>query len=173
MIQFTINLLMLMMGFLFMQMNHPLTLGLILLIQTILIVSITGMMSKTFWFSYILFLIFIGGMLILFIYMTSIASNEMFSISKKPMIYLLLFMLTMMMMYMLMNKMMMFYMNNNEINSLINLNSYMKENNLNLMKLYNYPINMLTILMINYLLITMIISVKITKLFYGPIRSSF
>lgn len=46
----------------------------------------------------------------------------------------------------------------------------LKENSLRLNKLYNYPTNIITILLINYLLITLIAIVKITKLFYGPLR---
>nr|WKU84157.1 NADH dehydrogenase subunit 6 [Serichlamys sp. ECU1] len=160
---------------LFTQMNHPLSMGLILLIQTILITCIMGMMSQTFWFSYILFLIFIGGMLILFIYVTSLASNEMFSPPKKMWwLLILLFMLIIIIINYMMDKTWLFNMNNNnEIKSLMNINLFMKENMLNLNKLYNYPTNMMTIMMINYLLLTMIATVKITKLFYGPIRSSF
>nr|WJW73798.1 NADH dehydrogenase subunit 6 [Pseudomicrodon sp.] len=173
MIQITFYSLSLMMGFLFTQMNHPLSMGLILLIQTILITCITGMIYKTFWFSYILFLIFVGGMLVLFIYVTSLASNEMFSLNMKYHGFLFVFLISCTLMSIFMDKMLLFNFNNNEMNSLINLNSFIQENTLNLNKLYNYPTNMLTILMINYLLLTMIISVKITKLFYGPIRSSF
>ena len=49
--------------------------GLTLLIQTILVSIISGLITKTFWFSYILFLVFLGGILVLFIYVTSLASN--------------------------------------------------------------------------------------------------
>nr|WRO45138.1 NADH dehydrogenase subunit 6 [Habronychus sp.] len=62
--------------------KHPLTMGMNLLIQTIVIALITGLMSLNFWISYLLFLVMVGGMLILFMYMTSIASNEKFSFSK-------------------------------------------------------------------------------------------
>nr|YP_010895220.1 NADH dehydrogenase subunit 6 [Ornidia obesa]WJW73759.1 NADH dehydrogenase subunit 6 [Ornidia obesa] len=159
-------------SFIFLQMNHPLSMGLMLLIQTILIALITGLMTKTFWFSYILFLIFVGGMLILFIYVTSLASNEMFSFSMKTMIIAMMMMMMMILYFIFIDKMNFMYNSmNNEMISLTNLNSYIKENTLNLNKLYNYPNNMITIMLINYLLITLIATVKITKLFYGPLRS--
>nr|YP_010507393.1 NADH dehydrogenase subunit 6 [Tigridemyia acanthofemurilis]QVL28837.1 NADH dehydrogenase subunit 6 [Mallota vilis]UXG18974.1 NADH dehydrogenase subunit 6 [Tigridemyia acanthofemurilis] len=159
-------------SFIFLQMHHPLSMGLILLIQTIMVCCITGLMTKSFWFSYILFLIFIGGMLVLFIYMTSLASNEMFSLSMKMISISITSLLIMTIMIFLMDKTLVsFNLINNEMNSLTNLNSYFTENSLNLIKLYNYPSNMITILLVNYLLITMIASIKITKLFYGPIRS--
>nr|YP_009939484.1 NADH dehydrogenase subunit 6 [Eristalis cerealis]QNV48725.1 NADH dehydrogenase subunit 6 [Eristalis cerealis] len=159
-------------SFIFLQMNHPLSMGLMLLIQTIMVSCITGLMTKSFWFSYILFLIFVGGMLVLFIYMTSLASNEMFALSMKMTLISIISLFILMMMMFFMDKMLSsFNLMNNEMISITNLNSYMSENSLNLIKLYNYPSNMITILLVNYLLITMIASIKITKLFYGPIRS--
>nr|YP_010564751.1 NADH dehydrogenase subunit 6 [Volucella liupanshanensis]UZA61154.1 NADH dehydrogenase subunit 6 [Volucella liupanshanensis] len=159
-------------SFIFLQMNHPLSMGLMLLIQTILICLMTGLMTKSFWFSYILFLIFVGGMLILFIYVTSLASNEMFSLSMKMTLMTIMFMLIMLMYMFITDKMMLIYNSmNNEMNSITEMNSFIKENTMNLNKLYNYPTNMITIMLITYLLITLIATVKITKLFYGPLRS--
>nr|YP_009045984.1 NADH dehydrogenase subunit 6 [Engaeus quadrimanus]CDR98480.1 NADH dehydrogenase subunit 6 [Engaeus quadrimanus] len=60
--------------------THPLSMGITLLIQTIMICLLTGLFNPCFWFSYILFLIFLGGMLILFIYVASLASNETFEL---------------------------------------------------------------------------------------------
>nr|YP_010564764.1 NADH dehydrogenase subunit 6 [Graptomyza semicircularia]UZA61167.1 NADH dehydrogenase subunit 6 [Graptomyza semicircularia] len=161
-----------MFSFIFLQMNHPLTMGLLLLIQTIIICLITGLMTKSFWFSYILFLIFIGGMLILFIYVTALASNEMFSISMNMMIWTVILFLTILIYFLFIDKLTLIYNSMNiEMTNINNINSYIQENSLNLNKLYNYPTNMITILLINYLLITLIATVKITKLFYGPIRS--
>nr|YP_010035957.1 NADH dehydrogenase subunit 6 [Empis separata]QQQ89193.1 NADH dehydrogenase subunit 6 [Empis separata] len=158
-------------SFIFMQMNHPLAMGLMLLIQTLLICLLTGLMAKNFWFSYILFLIFIGGMLVLFIYVTSLASNEMFSMSMNLIIFSVLFFMLAMMMFIIMDKLtIMNILLNNEMNSIFNLNSFLNENMLNLNKLYNFPTNFLTLLIINYLLITLIAIVKITNMFYGPLR---
>nr|QQQ88046.1 NADH dehydrogenase subunit 6 [Silba sp. LW-2021] len=155
----------------FMQMNHPLAMGLVLLIQTVLISLITGLMTKSFWFSYILFLIFLGGMLVLFIYVTSLASNEMFSLSMKLTIFSLGIFMTIMFISLFLDKSMssFFYMNQ-EMESIFNMHSYISENSLSLNKLYNYPTNLITFLLMNYLLITLIAVVKITKLFYGPLR---
>nr|YP_010240505.1 NADH dehydrogenase subunit 6 [Chlorops oryzae]QTF87846.1 NADH dehydrogenase subunit 6 [Chlorops oryzae] len=157
----------------FMQISHPLAMGLTLLIQTILISTLSGLITKTFWFSYILFLVFLGGMLILFIYVTALASNEMFSFSFKLMMYSMsLILLLMMIMYMFMDNMIMnINIFNNEMNFSYNETDFSKENSLNLNKLYNYPTNFMTILLMNYLLITLIAIVKITKLFHGPIRT--
>jgi NADH-ubiquinone oxidoreductase chain 6 len=67
-------------------MKHPLAVGIILLIQTIITCLIRGLINKRFWFQYILFMEFVGGMLVLFIYVTRLASNEIFSLSTKTII---------------------------------------------------------------------------------------
>nr|UBN08895.1 NADH dehydrogenase subunit 6 [Panesthia parva] len=147
----------------FTQMNHPLAMGLILLLQTIMISMITGLTTQSFWFSYILFLIFIGGMLVLFIYITSLASNEMFTLSTK-LLYSLMFLTPPMMIIMKVNfpitmsqETWMFLMVNNSTP-------------LPLLKLYNFPTGIMTIMMVIYLLITLIAVVKITSIFKGPLR---
>nr|AMP43817.1 NADH dehydrogenase subunit 6 [Suragina sp. KW-2016] len=152
----------------FMQMNHPLAMGLMLLIQTILICLISGLFSKTFWFSYILFLVFLGGMLVLFIYVTSLASNEMFSLSMKMTSINMILMITIIISAIFIDKTYLMSMMNNEMfNFSLTLNP---ENTLNLNKLYNYPTNIITLILINYLLLTLIAVVKITNIFYGPLR---
>nr|ADE09706.1 NADH dehydrogenase subunit 6 [Bactrocera dorsalis]QCC23968.1 NADH dehydrogenase subunit 6 [Bactrocera dorsalis]QCC24670.1 NADH dehydrogenase subunit 6 [Bactrocera dorsalis]QCC24929.1 NADH dehydrogenase subunit 6 [Bactrocera dorsalis]QCC24988.1 NADH dehydrogenase subunit 6 [Bactrocera dorsalis] len=155
----------------FIQMNHPLAMGLMLLIQTLQICLITGLMAKSFWFSYVLFLIFLGGMLVLFIYVTSLASNEMFSLSMKLTTICMMIMLTTTLIAAFLDKMSTSsFIQNLEMQPLYNFNLTVSENSLSLHKLYNYPTNLITILLMNYLLITLIAVVKITKLFYGPLR---
>nr|AUB29957.1 NADH dehydrogenase subunit 6 [Neoceratitis asiatica] len=155
----------------FIQMNHPLAMGLMLLMQTIQICLLTGLMTKSFWFSYILFLIFLGGMLVLFIYVTSLASNEMFTLSIKLTLYSFFILLLLLFISLFIDKIITsFFIQNNEMQSINSLNMILPENSLNLQKIYNYPTNLMTILLMNYLLITLIAIVKITKLFYGPIR---
>nr|YP_010693162.1 NADH dehydrogenase subunit 6 [Zeugodacus diversus]WCB98408.1 NADH dehydrogenase subunit 6 [Zeugodacus diversus] len=158
-------------SFIFIQMNHPLAMGLMLLIQTLQICLLTGLMAKSFWFSYILFLIFLGGMLVLFIYVTSLASNEMFSLSMKLTTTSAMIMSLLVLIYMFMDKSSTtFFIQNLEMQPYHQMNILMPENALSLNKLYNFPTNLITILLMNYLLITLIAVVKITKLFYGPLR---
>nr|YP_010371924.1 NADH dehydrogenase subunit 6 [Peleteria iavana]UOX27104.1 NADH dehydrogenase subunit 6 [Peleteria iavana] len=173
MIQWTLMMFMFIFNMIFLNMKHPLAMGLILLIQTTLVSLMTGLSTKSFWFSYILFLVFIGGMLVLFIYVTSLASNEMFSFSMKLVMISLMIMLIMMICFYFMDKNMLIQYKNLEMNSINKMNSYISENSLSLNKLYNYPTNILTILLMNYLLITLIAVVKITKLFKGPLRPMF
>nr|WGO58026.1 NADH dehydrogenase subunit 6 [Rhabdoblattella disparis] len=152
-----------MLSLIFTQMNHPLAMGLILLIQTTFVSMITGLMSQSFWFSYILFLIFLGGMLVLFIYVTSLASNEMFSLSTKLMMFSSMSM-PILLIILFNSKTML---QNQEI-----LNFFLINNmtNLPLIKLYNQPTSVITILLASYLFLTLIAVVKITNIFKGPLR---
>nr|ARH55062.1 NADH dehydrogenase subunit 6 [Lopheros rubens] len=154
----SILMLMSMMTSMFLFTKHPLSMGLILMLQTILISASTGLMTNKFWYSYILFMIMIGGMLVLFMYMTSIASNKKFKFSWKMM--------------MLSNIMMMISMMIMTTNDYLMNLSLNKEPNLELTisKYFNFPMSTITYLLIIYLLITLIAVVKITKTNFGPLR---
>nr|UOU84925.1 NADH dehydrogenase subunit 6 [Nigrotipula nigra] len=172
MLQFMLIIFSFIISFFFTQMKHPLMMGFILLIQTFTICLITGNFMSTFWFSYILFLIFIGGLLVLFIYMTSLASNEMFNFSMSNFLISFLIMFLSMLLILFLNDMSILasFSLNAEMSPILNEMNLIKENSLNLNKLYNFPTNMLTLLLINYLFLTLIIIVKITNNFYGPLR---
>nr|YP_010894882.1 NADH dehydrogenase subunit 6 [Amiota yifengi]WJW73395.1 NADH dehydrogenase subunit 6 [Amiota yifengi] len=171
MLQFILYSMIFLTSIIFINMIHPLSMGLTLLIQTTLICLLTGLMAKNFWYSYILFLIFMGGVLVLFIYVTSLASNEMFNLSIKLMLSLMITLFFLIILSIIIDKpSLLFFMNNNEMESISNNYSYFTENSLSLNKLYNYPINLITILLMNYLLITLIMVIKITKLSKGPLR---
>nr|UGS80109.1 NADH dehydrogenase subunit 6 [Aedes galloisi]WCR48300.1 NADH dehydrogenase subunit 6 [Aedes galloisi] len=158
-------------SFIFMQMKHPLAMGLMLLIQTFLTSLLTGMYVKTFWFSYVLFLIFMGGMLVLFIYVTSLSSNEMFNLSMKLTFISFYMILLFIMFYLFFDKSIIEpFINNNEMNNMFNMNSFMLEDLISLNKMYNFPTNLITLLLINYLFLTLLVTVKITKKNYGPLR---
>nr|YP_009176764.1 NADH dehydrogenase subunit 6 [Anopheles punctulatus]AFO73389.1 NADH dehydrogenase subunit 6 [Anopheles punctulatus]AFO73402.1 NADH dehydrogenase subunit 6 [Anopheles punctulatus]AFO73415.1 NADH dehydrogenase subunit 6 [Anopheles punctulatus]AFO73428.1 NADH dehydrogenase subunit 6 [Anopheles punctulatus]AFO73480.1 NADH dehydrogenase subunit 6 [Anopheles punctulatus] len=161
----------LIMSYIFMQMKHPLSMGLMLLTQTFLTCLITGIYVKTFWFSYILFLIFLGGMLILFIYVTSLSSNEMFSMSFSLLLISSVMILISLIMFFYLDKSLMEqFINNLEMEKLSMMNNLINENILTLNKMYNFPTNLITLLLINYLFLTLLVTVKITKKFYGPLR---
>nr|AWB99574.1 NADH dehydrogenase subunit 6 [Anopheles aff. oswaldoi SPForm PGF-2018]AWB99587.1 NADH dehydrogenase subunit 6 [Anopheles aff. oswaldoi SPForm PGF-2018]AWB99600.1 NADH dehydrogenase subunit 6 [Anopheles aff. oswaldoi SPForm PGF-2018] len=161
----------LIMSFIFMQMKHPLSMGLMLLIQTFLTCLITSIYVKTFWFSYVLFLIFLGGMLILFIYVTSLSSNEMFSMSfSLTMISLIIFSFFTILFFIMDKSLIEQFITNMEMEKLSNMNNLINENILSLNKMYNFPTNLITLLLINYLFLTLLVTVKITKKFYGPLR---
>nr|QTZ20321.1 NADH dehydrogenase subunit 6 [Spodoptera picta] len=168
--------LMLMMNSLFMLfINNPMSMGLLILSQTLLTCLLSGMMIKTYWFSYILFLTFLGGLLVLFIYVSSIASNQLFNFKfnyKKMLTLLLIMMFFMLMMY----NNNMTWMNlsmNSDMNKFSDIYMFINnENKINLNKLYNNQTFLIMMMLMIYLFITLIAIVKITNIFYGPLRSS-
>nr|YP_009054341.1 NADH dehydrogenase subunit 6 [Heliconius pachinus]AIJ02034.1 NADH dehydrogenase subunit 6 [Heliconius pachinus] len=170
---FLSNLIMLISFFMFFT-NNPLSMGLFILIQTLLTCILSGMMINTYWFSYILFLIFLGGLLVLFIYVSSIASNELFKISifNKILMLLSIIFLFMLSFYFKNN---LYWMNlyfNDEMLNFFNLFLFSNnEYNFNLAKLYNEQTYFLMMMLIIYLFITLIAVVKITNIFFGPLRS--
>nr|QIV24663.1 NADH dehydrogenase subunit 6 [Hermerius prionoides] len=160
---------MLTLSMIFMFLNHPLSFGLILLLQSVSISIMTGMMNYNFWFSYILFLIMVGGMLILFIYMTSVASNEKFKFSPKLSVFTAIVMIStapLLLTDSLLTNMTSFSYEMIEQSTLY-------ENKLSLSKFMNMPMNFNLILIIMYLLITLIMVVKVTNIQHGPLRQKF
>nr|YP_009114373.1 NADH dehydrogenase subunit 6 [Cyrestis thyodamas]AHL17275.1 NADH dehydrogenase subunit 6 [Cyrestis thyodamas] len=155
--------------------NHPFSMGLMILIQTLFLCLLSGMLINTYWFSYILFLIFLGGLLVLFIYVSSIASNELFKISLFNKMNIFLFFFLFFLSFMFKNNL--FWMNfffNDEMMTFSNFMLFNnKEMNMNLIKLYNNQTYLLTMLMIIYLFITLVAVVKITNIFFGPLRSMY
>nr|AXS66138.1 NADH dehydrogenase subunit 6 [Curculionoidea sp. 30 KM-2017] len=154
----------LILSFLFILMNHPLSLGGTLLMQTISISLLTGYILHSFWFSYILFLIMIGGLLIMFIYMTSIASNEKFKIPKTLTIFLIALSI-LLFSIMLMKSDFSHFIHLKYFNFFEYLNL---ESSLN--KFFNLPNMKFLIFLMIYLLITLIAVVKITDKNTGPLR---
>nr|QWB85841.1 NADH dehydrogenase subunit 6 [Dynamostes audax] len=152
----------------FLFLNHPLSFGLIIICQTIMISIITGTLNFSFWFSYIIFLIMVGGMLILFMYMTSIASNEKFKLSYP----LTLFVTSMILMGLILDTLI-----DKNLTKMMFKNEYLLNStnteNLMMIKYFNFPNNLIYIMMIIYLLITLIMVVKITNIKYGPLRQKF
>nr|URH16694.1 NADH dehydrogenase subunit 6 [Cavitermes tuberosus] len=145
----------------FTQMKHPMAMGLMLLMQTTIVCIISGTMYKSFWFSYILFMIMIGGMLVLFMYMTSLASNEMFSPSNK----MIMAMMTMMpiLLYIMPT-----VTNNKEMNAYETMTE--NETTTTTTVMYNQMMGTMTTLLVLYMLLTLIVVVNIINVSSGPLR---
>nr|YP_009142277.1 NADH dehydrogenase subunit 6 [Loxostege sticticalis]AKG65050.1 NADH dehydrogenase subunit 6 [Loxostege sticticalis] len=177
MMKIFLSMMIISLSFIMFFMNNPLSMGLMILIQTLLTCMMSSMIIKTYWFSYILFLTFLGGLLVLFIYVSSIASNEMFKTSFFMNIYLMInICIILLISILLMNNLTWMNLSNNslEMNNFFNMFLFFNnENKINLSKLYNNQTFLIMIMLIIYLFITLIAVVKITNIFYGPLRSSF
>nr|AKE36798.1 NADH dehydrogenase subunit 6 [Rubiconia intermedia] len=136
--------------------NHPLSMGLILILQTIMTSMIIGYMLTSFLFSYILIIIMLSGALVLFIYMASLASNEKFKVSTNMAVMSLLMLMIMMIM--------------NYNNKIYPLNSLQYEETASLIKIFNTMTSQITIMAIIYLLLTMIVVSNVAKVNQGPLR---
>nr|YP_010626165.1 NADH dehydrogenase subunit 6 [Dybowskyia reticulata]WBK03000.1 NADH dehydrogenase subunit 6 [Dybowskyia reticulata] len=149
--------LMVTMSLILMTLNHPLSMGFILIIQTLIMSSIIGYMMESFLFSYIIIIIMLSGALVLFIYMASIASNEKFKSPVKNSI-ISLFIMIITLLYLTIK-------NNIYVNNM----SYTNEC-ISLIKIFNTMTSQMTLLMIIYLLITMIVVSNVAKTNKGPLR---
>nr|YP_010016873.1 NADH dehydrogenase subunit 6 [Lophosquilla costata]QOL11177.1 NADH dehydrogenase subunit 6 [Lophosquilla costata] len=152
----------------FINLSHPLAMGMMLLLQTLVICAITALMNFYVWFSYILFLIFLGGMLVLFIYITSLASNEMFQFSFKMTMFFSTMMALSFLLLIMDPLLLDFKMASADMSSLMG-NSYTNQMVL-ISNIYSTNTMMTTLFMILYLLLTLIVVVKITYTFLGPLR---
>nr|YP_010258360.1 NADH dehydrogenase subunit 6 [Neocentrocnemis stali]AGO28036.1 NADH dehydrogenase subunit 6 [Neocentrocnemis stali] len=152
----------------FIFMNHPLSMGLILILQTISISMMLGMIKGTFWFSYILLITMISGALVLFIYMASVASNEKFSTPWKMISINLAIMSCMVLASILTDQMLFIFIWSVKMEA-----STMHDMMASLSKLFS-SINMsMTMLLVVYLFITMIVVNYIVTMFDGPLRPKF
>jgi NADH-ubiquinone oxidoreductase chain 6 len=136
--------------------TNPITMVIIIVVQSLLICLILFMNMSVSWYSYILFLIFIGGLIVLFIYICRIASNEIFSRGTRNIKLMLL------------------------ITIVILLSIFSPRIEINILNvgkvwiIYKIieSINIiLIVLAIFFLLFTLIVVVKISNLKLGPIRA--
>nr|YP_009937421.1 NADH dehydrogenase subunit 6 [Trigonopterus carinirostris]QNT26931.1 NADH dehydrogenase subunit 6 [Trigonopterus carinirostris] len=151
---------------LFLGMNHPLSMGSILLIQTILVALYSGLIFLNFWFSYILFLVMIGGMLVMFMYMTSIASNEKFNLPKHSMYYSFISLMVTILMTLFLDN----YTFIQFFSSISSIQQTFHLSNLSMMKYFNFPGLYFMISLMIYLLITLIAIVKMIDKTQGTLR---
>nr|QSD57215.1 NADH dehydrogenase subunit 6 [Tachypleus gigas] len=149
-----IIMLMLYLSFTFFIINHPIMMILNLIFLTILSSLLTTLFMKISWFSYTLFLIMLGGMLVVFIYITSLAPNESFKLSINT---LTLMSITFPLTLLMYNNM--FHHKPSTFKSSI-------------MNMFSSLSLLTTILLVSFLLITLIAVVKISKISQGPIQLS-
>nr|AXI98581.1 NADH dehydrogenase subunit 6 [Pseudoniphargus gomerae] len=143
----------------------PLFMSLLIILQTMTLAVIINMITMTSWFSFMLVMIYLSGMMVIFIYVSSMASNELFF----PNNYLLapLFMIFATATALTSNHMLDTPSDyTNELNLILTKITIFKT-----MKMYSKPLFTMTILLIIYLLLAMIMVSKNSSFSYGPLRS--
>nr|YP_003204804.1 NADH dehydrogenase subunit 6 [Monoplex parthenopeus]ACF04885.1 NADH dehydrogenase subunit 6 [Monoplex parthenopeus] len=71
-------------------MAQPLSLGLVIMFSTLLMCSISAMLISS-WYGYILFLIYVGGLLVMFAYVAALSPNILFG-GGTPLIFFMFMM---------------------------------------------------------------------------------
>jgi len=131
---------------------HPISLGIVLIFYS-LIIGIISIIFSTPWFFYLLVLVFLGGVIILIIYISTLAANEKFIIPKfnRYLIFILIFFMP---------------------RFFINCYNYTIKSSFNsriVINLYEYLNRSTLLFLIFYLLITIICVVKLVKFERGPL----
>nr|YP_009680593.1 NADH dehydrogenase subunit 6 [Microcondylaea bonellii]QDH07380.1 NADH dehydrogenase subunit 6 [Microcondylaea bonellii] len=138
---------------------HPLSLGMMILILAFINCILIATMSP--WYAYMLFFIFIGGMLVMFAYIASLSPNTTFSINNQLMPTILTMLIVL-------------FSNNLSLKSnyLVNpeLNLSLNTSTQALSSLYSYNGNSCVILLASVLLFTMVAAVKLCKPKSGALR---
>nr|WRQ18274.1 NADH dehydrogenase subunit 6 [Onukigallia onukii] len=150
---------MMMISMMSLMMKNPMSMGISLLMQTIVMITLMNKISSSSWFPMITFLMMIGGLMILFMYMSSIASNEKFKMNLKTTMMIIIMMI-------LTDEMMM-NMQTSENQSMMMSKSL---ESLSMNKLYSKTFT-ISMIMVIFLLLTMISISKMVKHYEGPLRS--
>nr|ASM82654.1 NADH dehydrogenase subunit 6 [Eudohrnia metallica] len=152
--------------------THPLAMGLALMIQTLLVALLVGMTTQTFWYGYVLFLVFLGGMLVLFLYTTSLASNELFSPSWGFMGSTFGVSFTGWIVFLLKGELH-FNSQPNPLEVETSAFNSFSPCPVDLFFLYSYPTMYLTLFLAWYLLVALLVVAKVIDISVGPLRPGF
>nr|YP_010579426.1 NADH dehydrogenase subunit 6 [Leptestheria dahalacensis]UNY33482.1 NADH dehydrogenase subunit 6 [Leptestheria dahalacensis] len=149
--------------FYFASLTHPLAMAFNLFLQTLLFCVLIGSFHSSYWLSYLLFLVFLGGLLIIFAYVSTLASNEKFFFTFSSAFFLFASFFLCWSLYMPVLK--------SELATSGNLfesTSFLIESQV--ADLYSFTSSALIYLVI-YLLLCLLIVVRISRLEEGPLRS--
>nr|UZT67420.1 NADH dehydrogenase subunit 6 [Aegilips sp. ZJUH 20220002] len=147
---------------------HPLILGLIMLIYSVLVMLMMMMFSSSSFYSFVMFMVIVGGFLILFLYFNSFAINNKIMLKYISLKYIMYKFILIMMIYLMIN---------NQFNDLLSINDSLIEMNflLNFFYMFDFNLNndilyiynkfyFLSLFGIIYLFYSMIIVIKVIYL---------
>lgn len=133
--------------------------------QTIIVGIVSGRIIKTFWISYILVITILRGILVLFIYISRVASNEKFKKRMSMWSYFIMRIIATIVFLFLRKKIII---KNNY--SGIEIRTFKTRELIFLNKIFNNNNIFITIIIVIYLLITIIVSTHLVNISEGPIR---
>nr|CCI69339.1 NADH dehydrogenase subunit 6 [Metacrangonyx sp. 3 ssp. 1 MDMBR-2012] len=145
---------------------HPLFMSVMITLQSIVISATIFYFTSISWFSYLLFMIFLGAMMVILIYVSSLASNLMMSYYSlkfsNGVLFTGCFMLFFVLAYYSSDY---FYdnsMNFSNLSPVVILSG----------KMYSKDMYLFTILIIYYLLVLLVLTVKVSSFTKGPLRAN-
>nr|AFI23497.1 NADH dehydrogenase subunit 6 [Peloridium hammoniorum] len=152
---------------LFLFITHPMMMGLILILQTFLISLMTSIIYKSNWITFIIFITLLGGMLMLFTYIISLANNE--KITNPKISWLLIIFLIILLFIIILNN---WYVINHLTETLNNflINQSKIKESLMLAKLFDPKMKMMSILAMLFLFTNLSIIQSILTINKGPLR---
>lgn len=152
--------------------SHPIINIITIIIYRVLITLNISLWKINFIYSIILFLIIIRGLLIIFLYFSSLISNEQITLllNNNKLFLITIILNIIFFIYYILNKKI-YYFNiiylTKESNPLFKINEKIFKN---ILSLYTYPFNNLTIICIIFLLISLFTIIKISSLKSKPLR---
>nr|YP_009500737.1 NADH dehydrogenase subunit 6 [Lanthanaphalara mira]AWU48958.1 NADH dehydrogenase subunit 6 [Lanthanaphalara mira] len=140
--------------------THPLFLGLLIILQTIMVSIITRLMSSSSWLPLTMFLVVVGGLMVIFMYSTSITSNNIFTKNNITKYFLFTIMIIPL------NKEFSIYFFKDTLCTLDNFN---KE----FFKMFSEVNWASSVFMFYYLLMALLMLIKMINLTKGPMRKKY
>ena len=148
--------------------NHPLPLGLLVIAHaTGVCLLTTSTWHSLAWFSYILFLIFLGAIIVLFTYITSLAANELFYTPRYQPLRLIILILIL-----ILNDYLLLPINFVTPDHQCNPHTPLKQPEEFIALIFRNPFFSITLFLACYLLLSLLIVVRLTSKTSGPVRSS-
>nr|AGV04752.1 NADH dehydrogenase subunit 6 [Neomysis orientalis] len=159
------NATIIMLNLLMIQINSPILMLPLLIITFMLLAMVTWVYNNFWnWLSYTIFLIFVGGLLILFAYIVSLTPNTKLHNKKKHSLIFMTFMLLMLMLSTLLDMPAM------NIHSLNEQTSYTTQMNSNMLYIFSLTSSHYTSIMMVFLFFIMIAVTILLKTSYGALR---
>nr|QQQ88682.1 NADH dehydrogenase subunit 6 [Hyalella kochi] len=147
-------------AYMFTMVSSPLGLGIIVIIFSFFISMSMSLLCVTSWFSLLLFMLFLSGMMIIFVYICSLASNENYFYSISVGYLMLLFSL-----------LLLIYPDTNKLMTISSMNYTEMDSAVLMYKVYSFNTYMFAVVLIIYLLITLLAVVKLSVISESPLRS--
>lgn len=145
----------------FILLRTPLRLGLTVALLSFFVSIIIVLLMPSSWFSFLLLIVFLSGIMVLFVYVASLASNEIFTSSWAELLVIILGSVLIITIITYKNP----FISSERGLDLNRINSYL------VYKIYSSQLYSFTLLLITYLLVVLIVVVKNATIRESPLRS--